>query len=171
MNYPGGNDVVVYGEGIFAGYRYYDRLKIEPLFPFGFGMSYTCFQYSNIRLSTAVLDLSRDSTAAIRVQVDVTNVGAVAGKEIVQFFVSQLSEPGLVRPERELKGWDKLFIEPGATAVAEMTLDWVSVAYWDDKPHKWVVDGTADFDVIACKHVRDSGVSAGFKTGARYVRP
>ena len=170
MNYPEGNDAVVYGEDIFAGYRYFDRLKIEPLFPFGFGLSYARFDYSNIRLSAGAIDLAKDSSVTIQVRVDVTNSGGVAGKEIVQFYVSQVSTPGLVRPEQELKGWYKLFIEPGRTVTAEMTLDWVSVAYWDDKPHKWVVDADADFEIIARKHGMDPGISARFKTAAKFVR-
>ncbi|KAH8588458.1 glycoside hydrolase superfamily [Bisporella sp. PMI_857] len=170
LNYPGGNDTVVYGEGIFAGYRYYDWLKIEPQFPFGFGLSYTSFEFSNIRLSTTKLDLARDPSASIEIEVDVVNVGHVAGKEVVQFYVTQISTQGLVRPVRELKGWEKVFVEPGQRVTARTTLDWVSVAYWDDKPHKWVVDGNAAFEVLAARHSRDMGVVAEFCTAERYVR-
>ncbi|KAL2812455.1 glycoside hydrolase superfamily [Aspergillus cavernicola] len=162
LDYPGYNDRVVYGEGIFAGYRWWDRLHIEPLFPFGFGRSYSTFEYSAVRVSSNQLRFSENGSGIIEVQVDVTNTSSVAGKEIVQFYISPKTAPRLSRPTRELKGWDKVLVQPGETVTASTTLDWVSVAYWDDKRHEWVVDGGATFEVIAAKHSRDLGVAVEF---------
>jgi beta-glucosidase len=113
-------------------------------------------------VSSTSLQFSENGTGSIEVHVDVTNTSAVAGKEVVQFYVSPKTAPRLARPQRELKGWDKVLVQPGETATASTTLDWVSVAYWDDKRHEWVVDGDATFEVIAAKHSRDVGVAAEF---------
>lgn len=156
-NYPGEHDVVHYGEGIYAGYRYYDHRKIEPLFPFGAGLSYTTFEYGNIRLSKD--ELAGDGQ--IEVAVDITNTGSRDGKEIVQFYVSQ-TNPRLGRPPRELKGWDKVFVRAGETVTARAVLDKVSVSYWDDSVNKWVIEGGAEFRVIAAKDSRDDSVEAVF---------
>ncbi|KAF0328446.1 hypothetical protein GQ607_004242 [Colletotrichum asianum] len=166
-NYPGENDVVHYGENIYLGYRFYDHRKIEPLFPFGYGLSYTTFTYSNIRLSSDSLAVDEK----IEVQVDVTNTGDVDGKEVVQFYVSPVSKPRLGRPLRELKGWDKVFVRPGETATARATLDRVSISYWDDSVQKWVIEGNAVFMVSAAKDSRDNGLVAEFhsRVAAQWV--
>ena len=161
VNYPGEHDVTYYGEGIYAGYRYYDFKKVDPLFPFGAGLSYTTFNYSNIRLSKNVLEHGED----IEVQVDVTNTGPRDGKEIVQFYVTHVN-PRLGRPPRELKGWDKVSVAVGRTVTARAILDKVSVSYWDDSVNRWVIEGKAEFYVTAAKDSRDEGLSAGFRTAA-----
>ncbi|CAG8279779.1 unnamed protein product [Penicillium salamii] len=162
-NYPGENDIVHYGEGIFAGYRYLDHRKIKPLFPFGFGLSYTTFEYSNIRLSSD--HFSGDGQ--IEVEVDISNTGSREGKEAVQFYISQ-ANPRLSRPPRELKGWDKVLVRPGETVTARAVLDKVSVSYWDDGLDKWVIEGNAEFRVIAAQNSRDDGVAAIFHSGDEY---
>ncbi|KAJ0336581.1 hypothetical protein COL922a_007789 [Colletotrichum nupharicola] len=161
-NYPGENDVVHYGENIYLGYRFYNHRKIEPLFPFGYGLSYTTFTYSNIRLSSDSLAVDDK----IEVQVDVTNTGNVEGKEVVQFYVSSVSKPRLGRPPRELKGWDEVFVRPGETATARATLDRMSISYWDDSVQKWVIEGYAVFMVSAAKDSRDEGLAAEFRSKA-----
>jgi beta-glucosidase len=167
-NYPGENDKVWYGEGIYLGYRFYDHRKIEPLFPFGAGLSYTSFEYSNIRLSKNVFLGEEGGSATIDVEVDVTNTGTMEGKEIVQFYVTQVTTPRLGRPVRELKGWDKVLVRPGETAVARATLDRVAISYWDDSINKWVADGNSEFKVAAAKHSRDEGIAASFSSPFRY---
>ncbi|KAJ4185326.1 hypothetical protein NW767_012972 [Fusarium falciforme] len=162
-NHPGENDIVHYGEGIYAGYRFYDLRKIDPLFPFGAGLSYTTFRYSNIRLSGDVLPANGD----IEVAVDVTNTGDRDGKEIVQFYVNQVN-PRLGRPVRELKGWDKVLVRVGETVTARATLDKVSVSYWDDAVDKWVIEGDAEFHVTAAKDSRDKGVTATFRSSKAF---
>ncbi|KLU93164.1 hypothetical protein MAPG_12102 [Magnaporthiopsis poae ATCC 64411] len=166
LNYPGGNDRVVYGEGLFVGYKYYDQMKTEPLFPFGFGLSYTTFAYSNVRLSSDVLAVGGAEPRATTVTVDTTNTGSTAGKEVVQFYVSQTSTPRLIRPKRELRAWAKVLVEPGQTRAVSATLDFESVCYWDDRLHRWVVDPGARFEVIAAAHARDPGISASFCAAA-----
>ncbi|RSL79721.1 hypothetical protein BHE90_001323 [Fusarium euwallaceae] len=162
-NHPGENDIVHYGEGIYSGYRFYDLRKIDPLFPFGAGLSYTTFKYSNIQLSGDVLP----SNGEIEVTVDVTNTGDRDGKEIVQFYVNQVN-PRLGRPVRELKGWDKVFVRAGETVTARATLDKVSVSYWDDAVNKWVIEGDAEFHVTAAKDSRDEGVTATFRSSKAF---
>lgn len=161
-NYPGEYDIVHYGENIYAGYRFYDHRKIEPLFPFGAGLSYTTFNYSNIRLSRDVISV--DGT--ITVDVDISNTGSRDGKEVVQFYVSQAS-PRLQRPPQELKGYDKVLVRAGQTVTARTTLDKVSVSYWDEGMKSWVIDGGAKFTVRAAKHSRDEGVAAVFHSCAQ----
>lgn len=161
-NYPGEYDVVHYGENIYAGYRFYDHRKIEPLFPFGAGLSYTTFEYTNIRLSQDIIGLD----GFIEVIVDVTNTGDRDGKDVVQFYVTQ-AKPKLSRPPRELKGWDKVFVRAGDTVTARTVLDKVSVSYWDNNVKSWVIDADADFTVVAAKHSRDAGQSAMFRSSVK----
>lgn len=163
-NYPGENDVTYYGENIFVGYRYFDHRKMETLFPFGAGLSYTSFEYSNIRLSAKQISLDEE----IEVQVDVKNTGPCDGKEIVQFYVVQMN-PKLMRPPKELKGWNKVFVKSGETTTAKATLDKVSVSYWDDAVNKWVIEGGAKFHVVAARSSRDVGVSASFHSSSKSV--
>ncbi|KAF4446960.1 hypothetical protein F53441_9431 [Fusarium austroafricanum] len=162
-NYPGENDVTYYGENIYAGYRFYDHRKIEPLFPFGAGLSYTTFEYSNVRLSTDKFS----EEEGIEVAVDVTNTGSRDGKEIVQFYVTQ-ADPRLHRPARELKGWDKVFVSAGKTITARMKIDKVSLSYWDDSVDKWVIEKGAEYRVTAAKHSRDQGLTAKFSSLKEY---
>src|SRR5439155_9320786 len=110
INYPGENGRVRYGERIFVGYRYYEKKKVEPLFPFGFGLSYTSFAYDNLRLSTDVLAPGKRLT----VSVDVTNTGQRAGQEVVQLYVHDVASR-LARPPKELKGFAKVALAPGET--------------------------------------------------------
>jgi beta-glucosidase len=167
-NHPGGNDRVVYGEGIFVGYRHYDMIKSEPLFPFGFGLSYTTWSYSNLQLSSGTLDIDQEGNGAIEVTVEVANTGDRPGKEIVQFYVHQVTKPRLIRPPRELKGFSKVSAMPGQTVTARATLDRVSVSYWDDGTHRWTVDPNATFMVTAAKDSRDLGISASFQMGGGF---
>ncbi|KAH8890264.1 hypothetical protein GQ53DRAFT_868132 [Thozetella sp. PMI_491] len=167
-NYPGENDKTYYGEGIYVGYRFYDHRKIEPLFPFGAGMSYTAFEYSNIRLSGEKLSCDGSGSNTIEVEVDVTNTGSREGKEIVQFYVTQVTKPRLGRPSQELKGWDKVLVRPRETVTARATLDRVAISYWDDSIDKWVVDADSQFKVRAAKSSRDEGISAVFSSASRF---
>ncbi|SCN70577.1 related to beta-glucosidase [Fusarium fujikuroi] len=158
-NYPGENDVVYYGEGIYAGYRFYDHRKIEPLFPFGAGLSYTTFEYGNMLISSH----EYHEEVGIEVEVDVTNTGSRDGKEIVQFYVGQIN-PRLHRPVRELKGWDKVFVRVGQTVTARMKIDKVSLSYWDDGVNKWVVEKDSEYRVTAAKDSRDEGLTVYFRS-------
>ncbi|KAI5858481.1 glycoside hydrolase superfamily [Tricharina praecox] len=144
-NFPGENDTVVYGEGIYLGYRHYEKAKIAPLFPFGHGLSYTTFRYSNVRVSSSLF--SPDSPLVV--SVDITNTGSLSGKESVQFYVSQTTKPGLPRPIKELKGFAKVSLQPGETKTACYTLDKYALGYFNDRKMLWVVDENAEFAVHA----------------------
>jgi len=135
INYPGENGRVRYGEGIFVGYRYYDKKKVEPLFPFGFGLSYTSFAYDNLRLSADAIAPDERLT----VSVDVTNTGPRAGQEIVQMYVQDVASR-LARPPKELKGFAKVALGPGDTTTVTLTIDKQALAYWDDARQAWVAE-------------------------------
>ena len=134
LTYGGEGDRCVYSEGVFVGYRYYDRKQMDVLFPFGYGLSYTTFEYSDLRLDSAKIK----DTDTLAVHVDVTNTGTRAGREVVQLYVS--APAGRVfRPERELKGFAKVYLEPGETKTVTLQLDRRAFAYWEERLHDWYV--------------------------------
>jgi beta-glucosidase len=134
--YPGVNKVVTYSEGINVGYRWYDSQKVEPLFPFGFGLSYTTFDFSGMMLSRG--DPVPDGESSIVVSFDVMNTGTRAGAAVAQVYVGRL--PGTVEsPPKQLAGFDKVVLEPGASAKVQVEIDPRSFSYWDTATHAWVV--------------------------------
>lgn len=145
----GSGDEVVYSEGIFVGYRYYDKKKMPVMFPFGYGLSYTTFEYSNMKVSDKIMDDSKTLT----VKLDVTNSGTVAGKEIVQLYVADL-ESTAIRPVKELKNFEKVYLEPGETKTVTMTLDKRAFAYYEPRIKDWYVEG-GEFEIMAGKSSRD----------------
>lgn len=138
LNWPGEAGTVRYGEGLFIGYRYYDTRKVPVQFPFGHGLSYTTFAYSNPRVSAE----SFADSDGVTVFVDVTNTGSVAGKEIVQLYVRD-REAGLVRPDKELKGFAKVTLEPGETKTAEIALDFRAFAFYHPEYKQWITEDGA----------------------------
>lgn len=142
LNFPGENGMVRYGEGLFIGYRYYDARDIPVQFPFGHGLSYTSFAYSNMRVSAE----SFNDMDGLAVSVDVTNTGQMAGKEIVQLYVHD-HESRLVRPYKELKGFDKVFLQPGETKTVTLALDSRAFAYFDTAYHQWITEA-GQFDIL-----------------------
>ena len=149
LNWPGGAGEVHYGEGLFIGYRYYDAKDMPVLFPFGYGLSYTTFAYSNPRLSGTTF---KDVDGLI-VTVDVTNTGNVAGKEIVQVYVHDQSS-GLVRPQKELKGFAKVELQPGETKSVAIELDFRAFAYYHPKYKQWITED-GDFDILIAASATD----------------
>lgn len=149
INYPGENGQVLYGEGLFVGYRYYDAKDVEPLFPFGFGLSYTSFEYSNLKFSET--RFTEEQT--VEVSVDVRNTGERAGKEVVQLYVRELA-PGLARPEKELKAFTKVDLAPGETKTVRMTLDREAFWYYNPARGGWIVD-PGDFEIMVGASSRD----------------
>ncbi len=149
LNFPGEGDRVEYKEGIFVGYRYYDKKKMEVLFPFGYGLSYTSFDYSNLRLSA---DRIKD-TDTVTVTVDVTNTGKVAGKEAVQLYISD-KESSVIRPVKELKDFAKVSLEPGETKTVSFRLSKRSFAYYNTAINDWHVE-TGEFDIMIGKSSRN----------------
>jgi len=141
-NFPGGAGRVNYGEGMFIGYRYYDAKQIPVMFPFGYGLSYTTFEYSN---ATASAEKFKD-TDGVTVTVNVTNTGKLAGKEIIQVYVHD-QKSGLIRPEKELKGFAKVELQPGETKSVSIQLDFRSFAYYHPKYKQWITED-GDFDLL-----------------------
>lgn len=141
----GSGDTVNYTEGIFVGYRYYDKKNMPVMFPFGFGLSYTTFEYSNLKLDKR--ELSDQET--LTVHVDVTNTGKVAGKEIVELYVAD-KESTVIRPIKELKGFDKVLLSPGETKTVTFTLDSRAFAYYEPKMKDWNVESGA-FEIMIGK--------------------
>ncbi len=160
INYPGENGHVLYGEGLFVGYRYYDKKGIEPLFPFGFGLSYTDFAYSNLRLSSD--RLSPDDT--LTVTLDVRNTGARAGSDVVQVYVRDIASR-LVRPEKELKAYAKVTLPPGETQTVTLALDRQALAYYDPAAPGWVAE-PGEFEVLVGRSAADIRLRARFQLAA-----
>jgi beta-glucosidase len=149
INYPGENGKVRYGEGIFVGYRYYDKKKVAPLFPFGHGLSYTTFRYSNLRLSAK----SITPNETLKVRLDVTNTGKVIGREIVQLYVSDVKAT-FARPEKELKAFEKIELKPGQTKTITFTLDREAFWYFDAVKNAWSVEA-GEFEILVGASSRD----------------
>ena len=154
LSYGGEGNTAIYQEGIFVGYRYYTKKRMQVLFPFGYGLSYTTFAYSNLKLSAEkILD-----TDTLQVSVDVTNTGSMAGKEVVQLYVAD-RESEVFRPVRELKGFDKVELAPGETKTVTFTLDKRSFPYWNTQIHDWHVE-TGVFDIQIAKNADEVVLSA-----------
>lgn len=128
----GDGDKVEYSEGIFVGYRYYDKKKMEVAFPFGYGLSYTTFEYSNVKTDKDTLTEGE----TLQVSVDVTNTGDKFGKEIVQLYVADKTE-AIRRPEKELKGFEKVALNPGETKRVTFTVDKRSLAWYNTEIQDW----------------------------------
>ena len=135
INYPGENGQVLYGEGLFVGYRYYDKKELAPLFPFGYGLSYTSFAYDNLRLSG---DSFKPGDEMV-IEVDVTNTGNRAGFEVVQVYVEDVVAR-LVRPRKELKAFAKVHLQPGQTQTVTLRLEQQSLAFYDPARAAWATE-------------------------------
>ncbi len=137
-NFPGRDANVNYAEGIYVGYRHFDKENIEPLFPFGHGLSYTTFTYSNLQVSPR----NFQPGDTVHVSVDVTNAGAREGAEVVQLYVHD-NEPKIDRPVRELKGFAKVGLQPGETKKVNLSVRARDLAYFDVPGHQWKADAGA----------------------------
>lgn len=142
INFPGENGVVRYGEGVFIGYRYYDARELPVQFPFGYGLSYTTFEYSNLAFSAEQITDQDSLTVAL----DVTNTGQRAGKTVVQVYVGD-REARVARPPKELKGFAKLTLAPGATERIEITLPPRAFQFYDTAYGRWLAE-TGEFDIL-----------------------
>ena len=139
LNYFGEGDRVTYTEGVFVGYRYYDTKCMDVLFPFGHGLSYTTFAYSNLRLDREAFQEGETLT----VSVDVTNTGALAGKELVQLYVCPPKSSLVIRPVHELKGFEKVWLAPGNTKTVSLRLDSRAFAFFRQDMGDWFVESGA----------------------------
>jgi beta-glucosidase len=147
INHPGTREVR-YGEGIFVGYRYYDKKEIEPLFPFGHGLSYTSFAYSRLTVPKKL-----GSVEHVPVSVRVKNTGKLSGKETVQLYVRDI-ESTLARPVKELKAFAKVALDPGKSATVTFELDQRSFSYYDPYGKGWTVE-PGKFEILVGSSSRD----------------
>lgn len=164
-NFPGDGKSVHYNEGVFVGYRYYDYRKMPVLFPFGHGLSYTTFSYSNLKLDKTALK----DTETLTVTVDVTNTGKIAGKEIVQLYVEDKTGAA-IRPIRELKGFEKLSLEPGETKTATFTLDKRAFAWYHTGLSDWYA-ACGTYTIVIGASSRDLRLQASVQLSATLNPP
>ena len=168
LNFPVARHKVNYAEGVFVGYRYYDTKKMEVMFPFGYGLSYTQFEYSNLRVEASGKsfegDVKIDINSGAKVYVDVTNTGDMKGKEIVQLYIADLT--GVTnRPVHELKGFDKIELEPGETKTVCLELDKRSFAWYSEEIGDWYASngayvieiGKSSRDIVLEKEIELTG--------------
>lgn len=145
-----------YEEGIYVGYRWFESKGIKPLFAFGHGLSYTSFEYGDAKLSRASIKRG----GSIEVSVPVTNIGPVAGAEVVQLYISD-PECSVDRPVKELKAFTKLYLEPGETGTAKLTVTEEDLKFYDEKSRSWVAE-TGDFEVLVGSASDDIRTTARF---------
>ncbi|GAA3697037.1 glycoside hydrolase family 3 C-terminal domain-containing protein [Microlunatus aurantiacus] len=155
LNFPGDSRIVTYGEGLFIGYRGYDASALEVAFPFGFGLSYTSFEVTDLAVDTH--GSVSDGDLAATVTVTVTNTGAVAGAEVVQVYVRDV-ESSVARPVRELKGFAKIALAPGESRRVSVELDQRAFSFWSVRHGRWAVEA-GDFVIGAGAHSRDLPLS------------
>jgi beta-glucosidase len=153
INFPGENGKVHYGEGLYVGYRYYDKKEIAPLFPFGHGLSYTSFAYSNLRLAPEF-----KLEDGLTISLDVKNTGKRAGKEIVQVYVRDVSS-SLVRPLKELKGFAKLELQPGQSKTVTLHLDQEAFWFYNPARNSWITE-PGEFEIIVGASSQDIRLTA-----------
>ncbi|MCJ7776846.1 MAG: glycoside hydrolase family 3 C-terminal domain-containing protein, partial [Sedimentisphaerales bacterium] len=151
-NYPGN----VYTEGIFVGYRYYDP-NVEPLFPFGYGLSYTTFAYSNLSIDTNSLAANGTFNVSLKVE----NTGQKAGSEVVQLYVADIAS-SVPRPPKELKAFKKIYLQPGEHKQVFFTLDKSALSYYDVANSQWYAE-PGMFEVQVGSNSRDVRVSGTFE--------
>jgi beta-glucosidase len=149
INYPGENGRVRYGEGIFVGYRYYDMKEVEPLFPFGYGLSYTTFAYRQLEIRTN----GTGKGSVVQVSLQVRNRGERSGQEVVQLYLRDL-DSSMARPVKELKAFNKVALEPGESAQVVFDLDEDALAYYDDAQVRWVAEPGV-FEVLVGSSAED----------------
>jgi beta-glucosidase len=142
--YPkNGGKKVEYTEGVFVGYRHFDKSGIKPLFPFGYGLSYTTFAFKNLTVSPASGD------QLVTVGFDVSNTGARSGAEVAQVYVGD-KHAKVPRPVKELKGFARVELNPGETKHVQVTLDRRAFSYYDVKSHSWTV-APGDFEIYVAR--------------------
>ncbi len=158
-HYPGENLQVDYAEGIYVGYRYFDTKNVEPAFPFGFGLSYTTFKYSGLKVSR----YKANGSGPINIELALTNTGSRPGAEVVQLYIHE-DHPAIDRPIRELKRFQRVELKPGESKTVRFTLDRAAFSYWSPEKKDWTADpGT--FEIQMGSSSRDIHLRAplGFK--------
>ncbi|MBU3188824.1 glycoside hydrolase family 3 C-terminal domain-containing protein [Clostridium bowmanii] len=149
LYYGGEGDKSEYREGVFVGYRYYDKKDMDVLFPFGYGLSYTTFNYSNLKLSSKEIK----DTDILTVSVDVTNTGDKEGKEIVELYVGE-KESNIIRPLKELRGFEKVSLKPGEMKTVTFILTKRAFSYYNTEIKDWYAE-SGDYQILIGKSSRD----------------
>lgn len=156
LNFPGNREKVEYSEGVFIGYRYYDKKKMNVLFPFGYGLSYTKFRYDNMKINNTNIsdtDFSFKDNDDITVSIDITNIGEVYGAEVVQLYIENcISEDN--RPVKELRDFAKVKLSPGETKTVTFNLNFRSWAYYNETIHDWYAP-TGEYKILIGASSRD----------------
>jgi beta-glucosidase len=147
--YPGTNHEVIYKEGILVGYRWYDTKNVEPLYPFGYGLSYTNYRYTSIYTNKK----SYSQAETITVTVNVKNTGKYAGKETIQLYVAK-PDSKVDRPEKELKAFKKVWMDKGQIGTVNITIPVTELAYYDVEKMKWVVE-PGEYKILAGASSKD----------------
>jgi len=164
LYFPGTRNRAEYREGIFVGYRYYEKKMTEPLFPFGFGLSYSSFAYTDIKTDFPEID----ETDRLTVTASVKNIGQTAGKETVQFYVRKVGS-GIPRPEKELKGFVKVFLEPNEEKSVSVTLGKRAFAFWGEESGNWQVE-TGEHQILVGGSSADTPLRASVKVNSTYEK-
>jgi beta-glucosidase len=160
-HYPGDNLHTEYAEGIYVGYRHYDRANIEPLFPFGHGLSYTKFDYSDLKVTPDKIGPGR----RVQVSMTVRNSGSRAGAEVVQLYLHQ-AKSSADRPPQELKGFRRVMLTAGQSQSVTFTLDPRAMSFYSVAKHAWVAE-PGGFDVLVGASSRDIRLKGSFELTAR----
>ena len=155
-HYPGENLQVEYAEGIYVGYRYFDKQKVEPLFPFGYGLSYTKFDYSDLKVSPNKLSPGKPVEVSLRLR----NSGSRAGAEVVELYVHD-GHSSVDRPIKELKGFRRINLAPGEIKDVHFTLDRSSMAFYSTVKKDWATE-PGQFDVLVGPSSRDIRLKGSF---------
>ncbi|MDQ1397273.1 MAG: beta-glucosidase [Acidimicrobiaceae bacterium] len=157
LTWPGESGHAVYGEGVFIGYRAYEKRRLSPRFAFGHGLSYTTFDYGEVVLAADRIGPGDD----VRATVTVTNSGTCAGAEVVQVYVRDV-EASVMRPEKELKAFARVHLEPGQTSVIPFLLDERALSFWDTKSKRWRAE-PGQFEILV------GGSSVDIRSRASFV--
>jgi beta-glucosidase len=161
--YPGTNGTVTYQEGLLVGYRWFDTKKIEPLFPFGHGLSYTTFKYLKLNL----VPVPGAPGLPVTVEFELANTGSRAGAEVAQVYVQEVS-PSLPRPLKELKGFKKVFLQPGEKQKVAVALGQNAFAHYDPDKKAWVAD-KGDYKIMVGSSSRALLLDGKFKLAETLV--
>lgn len=165
LNFPGEKGTVEYREGIYVGYRYYDKKAMEVLFPFGHGLSYTKFCYENLKISKECVSDKERLTVSCKVK----NTGDCAGKEVVQLYAG-MKKSAVRRAVRELKAFEKIALQPGEEKEVTFTLDADALAYYETKIHDWFVE-SGEMEVSVGSSSRDLRLTASVEIHSEMVLP
>ncbi|NLJ95692.1 MAG: glycosyl hydrolase [Clostridiales bacterium] len=155
---------VTYKEGVYVGYRYFDSYNVEPEFPFGHGLSYTSFEYSNLEIELD--ESSVEDDVNVRVRATIRNTGALAGAEVVQVYVAS-KEASIPRPIHELKGFDKLYLEPNEEKIVEICLHKDSFGFYDEDGCSFLVE-PGEYEIQVGSSSRDIRLTENIKLNKKY---